>query len=487
MTSLPRSSGGPARAFAGRFLIAVVVGALLMGAAVIGVNEEVGRKLDRIPKIELTTAPVPPGGANYLVVGSDSREFVASDLAATAFGDSAVETGRRSDTIMLVHVEPKAQRTMVVSFPRDLWVNIPGRGMNKINAAYNEGPQLLIDTLKQNFDVDVNHYIEIDFMSFIDLVDSLGRVAVYLPYQARDAYTGLDIATPGCVELDGERSLQYVRSRYLEFANPGIARWIPADVIPDLGRIGRQQEFLRRLAGLAVQKSLANPFTANVVADRVVKGLKVDDGFDRTSVFSLLDAFRTLNPDDQSALEMFTVPTRGGPSPGGLSVLYADTANPLFGQIVERLRTFERTPAPLPAPAEIRVRVVNASGREGLEVAVTKELRNLGFVTVDPVESADRIASIDVRVSREQTAKGKRVLRFIEPAAQLTVTEPSDVDVTLVLGRAFAAIAVPADAAADPGTPAEPPAAAEPEAPLGVTPPAALPANLPAPAPRIGC
>jgi LCP family protein required for cell wall assembly len=487
MSAPPRPAGGAARAFAGRFLIAVVVGALLMGAAVTGVNEEVGRKLDRIPKIELTTAPVPPGGANYLVVGSDSRAFVGNELEATAFGDATSEVGRRSDTIMLVHVEPKAQRTLVVSFPRDLWVNIPGRGMGKINSAYDEGPQLLIDTLKQNFDVDVNHYIEVDFKSFIDLVDSLGQVTVYLPYQARDAYTGLDIATPGCVPLDGERSLQYVRSRYLEFANPEIARWIPADIIPDLGRIGRQQEFLRRLAGLAVQKSLANPFTANVVADRVVKGLKADDAFDRTSVFALLDAFRTLNPDDQSALEMVTVPTRGGPSPGGLSVLYADTANPLFGQIVDRLRTFDRTPAPLPTPTEIRLRVVNASGRDGLGVAVTRQLRDLGFAVVEPVDTTERIPGIDVRVAREQVPKGKRVLRFIEPAAQLTVVEPTDVDVTLVLGRAFAAIAVPADATVDPGAPTDPPAPAGPEAPLGITTAPPTPANLPAPAPRVGC
>ncbi|MBZ4251834.1 hypothetical protein LAJ57_13060, partial [Streptococcus pneumoniae] len=88
---------------------------------------------------------------------------------------------------------------------------------------------------------------------------------------------------------------------------------VSADIVPDIGRIARQQEFMRRLAGIAVQKSLANPFTANVVADKIVNGLKVDDAFDKTSVFALLDAFRTLNPDDQSALEMVTLPWKTGP------------------------------------------------------------------------------------------------------------------------------------------------------------------------------
>src|SRR4051812_2315371 len=126
-----KTSASSARAFAGRFLIALVVGSLLMGAAVAGVNREVGRKLDRIPKIQLTTAPVPPGGANYLLVGSDTRDFVSNPLEQSAFGDPATEDGKRSDTIMVIHVEPEAERTFIVSFPRDLWVNIPGHGMAK--------------------------------------------------------------------------------------------------------------------------------------------------------------------------------------------------------------------------------------------------------------------------------------------------------------------------------------------------------------------
>lgn len=488
-------SGSSVRAFAGRFVIALVVGSLIMGAAVAGVNREVGRKLDRIPKIQLTTAPVPPGGANYLLIGSDTRDFVSNELELDAFGDPAAEGGKRSDTIMVVHVEPKAERTFVVSFPRDLWVNIPQHGMSKINAAYNYDQQTVIDTLKQNFDVDVNHYLEVNFKSFVELVDSLGKVSVYTPYPARDDYTGLDLPNAGCNALDGEQSLQWVRSRYLEYLNPDTGRWVTADIIPDFGRIARQQEFMRRLAGLAVQKSLSNPFTANLVADKMVNGLKADDAFDKSSVFSLLDAFRTLNPDDTSSLEMVTLPSKPGPNQGGQQVLYADTANPAFDQIIQRLRTFDNTPKPAPAPSEITVQVVNATNRSELGVAVTKRLKELGFNTVEPVEGTkERIPGVDVRVTQDQVQKGKLLLRYIDPTAQLTVvpTGTPGVDVTIVLGKAFNAIAVPADAVTTPDSVAAttPPAEAtevEP-APIDVpTTTTTLPASLPQPAPRVGC
>jgi LCP family protein required for cell wall assembly len=496
--------GTSARAFAGRFLIALVVGSLLMGAAVAGVNREVGRKLDRIPKIELTTAPVPPGGANYLLVGSDTRDFVENDLEREAFGDTTVTDGKRSDTIMVVHVEPKAERTFIVSFPRDLWVNIPGHGMSKINGAYNYGPQAVIETLKQNFDVDVNHYIELNFKTFVGLVDSLGKVKVYVPYPARDDYTGLDIQTPGCVELDGEQSLQYVRSRYLEYLNPDTGRWVSADIVPDIGRIARQQEFMRRLAGLAVVRSLGNPFTANDVADEVIRGLTVDDAFDKSSVFDLIEAFRTINLDDQSALEFVTLPWKTGPNQAGQSVLYPDTGNEVFGAIVDRLRTFDETPKPTPAPSEIRVRVVNASGRAELGVAAKRRLEELGFQVVGVEENGKpRLEDSKVRYAPGALPKGKLALRYLDPLPTLDLaaadlgTTPAGVpvDVEVLLGRTFSGIVVPAGVAATIDTAmaqavatAEPATVDVPDAPLEVpVTPTTLPASLPAPAPRGAC
>ena len=174
---------------------------------------------------------------------------------------------------MVAHVEPGSQQTFVVSFPRDLMVDVPGEsGKNRINSAYaSGGPQAVIDTLKENFEIDINHYLEVDFKSFQEIVDTIGNVQVYLPGRVRDQETGLN--TPyggGCYPLDGAAALAYVRSRNLEISDPNGPivdpdtgeHWRLLDQRADLDRIARQQAFIRKLAGLAISKSLSDPFLA---------------------------------------------------------------------------------------------------------------------------------------------------------------------------------------------------------------------------------
>ncbi len=172
--------------------------------------------------------------------------------------DTSVE-GQRSDTMMVAHVEPSAQKTFVVCFPRDLMVDIPGTpGKQQINAAYSlGGPELVSQTLKANFDIDINHYLEVDFKSFQEIVNEIGNVSVYLPGRLRDLETSL--YTPygaGCYALNGDAALAYVRSRNLEIADPNGPivdedgeHWRMFDVRSDLDRIDRQQDFIRKLAG----------------------------------------------------------------------------------------------------------------------------------------------------------------------------------------------------------------------------------------------
>src|SRR5262249_52966153 len=149
-----------------------------------------------------------------------------------------------TDTIMVVHLEPAAQRVIVASFPRDLYVNIPGHGYNKINAAFALGDNeqdranLLIQTLHQNFGIDIHHYIELNFQSFVGLVNKLGNISVYVPYQAKDDFTGFGVPAGGCWSLDGEASLRWVRSRYLQYYDERIHDFVYANQsAPDLSRI----------------------------------------------------------------------------------------------------------------------------------------------------------------------------------------------------------------------------------------------------------
>lgn len=319
--------------FVSRFAIALVVAIVFMVGAIVTVNYVIDTKLDSVARVNVATAEGSAKGGNFLIIGSDTRAFVATDADEKAFGGD--EGGQRSDTMMVVHVEPDAKRTLVVSFPRDLWVDIPGVGMSKINAAFNSGPDKVIATLKENFGIDINHFVEVDFKSFRGIVDSIGSVPVYLPYPARDEKTGLYVVVPGCVSLGGKAALAYARSRAMQYYSIPKARWLKADAVPDIDRIKRQQEFIRRLLGVAVAQSLNDPITANDVAGEVLKNLTIDDGLTKDDIFALIDAFRSMNPNDSSALEFETLPWENGPTQHGLSVLYPK--DPDWRSLVARL------------------------------------------------------------------------------------------------------------------------------------------------------
>ena len=212
--------------FFGRYVISLAVASALMVTGVALVNRGINERVANITRVKLKLAEPPPGGANFLIIGSDTRAFVGNQDLASQFGDPSTDPnveGQRSDTLMVAHVEPSSQRTFVVSFPRDLMVDVPGTpGRSQINSAYaSGGPQLVVDTLKANFNIDISHYLEVDFKSFQEIVDAIGNVQVYLPGRTRDLETGL--STPygaGCYPLDGGAALAYVRARHLQVSDP---------------------------------------------------------------------------------------------------------------------------------------------------------------------------------------------------------------------------------------------------------------------------
>ena len=148
-----RSPFSARRALSGRIVIAIAVCAVLTGAAVFQINNYIDDEIAKIPRVSLTTAPASASGTNFLIIGSDTRSFVQSQADKQAFTDqnTTVDGPARSDTMMVLHADGK--NGYAVSFPRDLYVNIPGHGKGKLNAAFNEGPQEVIDTLKADFGV----------------------------------------------------------------------------------------------------------------------------------------------------------------------------------------------------------------------------------------------------------------------------------------------------------------------------------------------
>ncbi|HEU5302215.1 MAG TPA: LCP family protein [Acidimicrobiia bacterium] len=438
------------RAFVSRLVVALVVATLFMGGAVFAVNYVIDRKLEGVARVDVSLASPPPEGANYLLIGSDTRAFVKSVGEEDAFGDEADTGGQRSDTMMVLHVEPSEQRTFVVSFPRDLWVDIPGVGNSKINAAFNDGPDKTIETLRANFGIEINHYLEVDFKSFRGIVNSIGSVPVYFPYPARDQKTGLYSPFPGCVRLDGNAALSYVRSRSLQYFSTERDRWVNADAVPDIDRIARQQDFMRKLAGLAVQKGLNNPLTANKITDRVLENLTIDSGLTKNDIFALIEAFRTIDPDDPSSLEFETLPWTNGPSQGGLSVLYVK--QPEADAVFARLADFSGSGGPAGdraevVPSDVKLEVRNGTGVVGEAAAALKELKTFGFrgagTTNDP---RGTVKLTEVRYAPGAEDKGKAVLEYVSPSARL-VEDPDlkGADVALVLGTNFESIVTPVD------------------------------------------
>jgi LCP family protein required for cell wall assembly len=342
---------------------------------------------------------------------------------------------------MVLHTDPDSGRALLVSFPRDLWVDIPGRGGSRINAAFNDGPQAVVDTLAQSFSVPVHHYAEVDFNSFREIVDAIGSVPVLFPTAARDSLSGLEIPFPGCVPVDGPTALAFVRSRHLELLNPETQEWEDADQIPDLGRIGRQQAFLREVGTRAMDTALSDPFAGDEIADRAVDNLTVDQDFGRSDVFNLAAGLAGTS-NGIGGPESQTVPTEPATRDGQSVLEVTGDAEALLA----RLRDFETTvPDPTDvAPEDVTVKVLNASGVDGAASGAIAGLKALGFDGGGTGNSVQPLQASEVHYPPGNEDAAAVVASFVAGPVQQVVDESVEAaDVTLYIGRSFAGIAVP--------------------------------------------
>lgn len=461
------------RAFVQRFLMALLVTSVFTASGVGGAYWLANDKLDETKRADVDLAEEERGEpANYLIIGSDTRSFVDDALDAEHFGSAEEQGGQRSDTIMIAHIDPDTETGLLVSFPRDLWVDIPGLGSSKINAAFNEGPQRVVDTIQQNFGVDIHHYVEINFDGFREIVDAIGDVPIHFPTPARDTYTGLLVEEAGCRELNGGEALAYARSRYYEYQDAD-GDW-HEDPTADLGRIRRQQYFIRSLVGTAIKAGVRNFTKANDILNKVTDQIQLDPDLGMSDVLALVRTFREVDP---AVVEMVTIPTRSDNIDGqSVEVMVDDQAAPIF----ERLKSFgssSDTTLPDVAPADVKVGVRNGSGVSGQAKAAFDALEALGFAVVGPPSNADQndYALTEVRYGPGKEAEAGTVLANLNGAGQLVKLDeaPSGADVVVVLGRDFESVATPAVAPAETDAPATAaPAPAEPTTTTTAGPPA---------------
>ncbi len=227
-------------------------------APIVDTGAETDQAAESLPPVE-TFPQAEPAAKNFLITGADNNACIDPDSPyAAAFGDRE-GFGERSDTIMLWRVNPATSQVAVLSFPRDLWVTIAGRSSEqRINVAYErDNPQRLIDTIFQNFLIPVDHFIQVDFCAFKILVDAVNGVQVPFAVPVRDPNTGLNVPEAGCFTFDGDHALAYVRSRKLEYLDED-GDWVQ-DGTSDLGRISRQQDFIRRTVDSLLAAGAFNP------------------------------------------------------------------------------------------------------------------------------------------------------------------------------------------------------------------------------------
>ncbi len=264
---------------------------LLLLLAVLGGYLYARSMYDRIEKIDLTgTLSTGGPGTNYLIVGSDARDpqaLIDAGLDPAGFADGG---GNRSDTMLVLRFVDGESRLM--SIPRDLYVPISGTGgSQKINAAFNGGPTRLVATVQESLGIPIHHYMEVDFVAFSELVDSLGGVTIPFEHPAFDRNSGLEVLQAGPTVLDGPQSLAFVRSRqYTEVIDGQEVR----DPTGDLGRVLRQQQFLKAVFGEL--GSTRNPITLARAAGSTTGGLAIDDDLGLVDAMRLGWRLRSLDP-----------------------------------------------------------------------------------------------------------------------------------------------------------------------------------------------
>ncbi|MDT0609901.1 LCP family protein [Streptomyces sp. DSM 40712] len=397
-------------------LSVVVLASAGIGHAVLsGLDADIAR-VDAFK--DMKNRPRAGDGMNVLLVGTDGRDRIGEEERRRyRLGGAPCHC---TDTIMIVHISEDRERASVVSLPRDSYAETPGHtdvttGEHheghplKLNAAYAEGgPQLTIRTVENMTHVKIDHYLEVDFTSFMKTVDVLGGVRVCTVEHLKDSHTGLDLR-PGTHKLMGGQALQYVRARHLDGAS-------------DLSRMKRQQRFLAALIDRATSSGLLlNPLRFREVTQAVLGSVRADKGFGTDELLALGRAMRNFSP---SSSEFTTVPIgqMGYAVKGVGSTLKWDPAK--SERIFDALREDEplaahkprpKGPAPVLVPvdpAQIRVQVENGTHTAGLGKRVDDGLAAAGFRTTRaPRNAADRavgrtVVTFDPRWDRSAKSLG---------------------------------------------------------------------------------
>lgn len=426
-------------AAAGSVLVLVVAAS---GYALVSWSTRSIQRVDAFAGLVDRPAPNAPGTTTFLLVGSDGRGGLSgADQRRLHVGSEASAAGRRADTMLLVHVSARRSRVQVVSLPRDSYVTIPAHTAadgtdvperrNKLNAAYAfGGAPLAVATVERSTGVRVDHYLEVDFLGFVNLVDAVGGVDVCTPVRLRDRKAGLRLPA-GSSTVDGETGLAYVRARSVD----GRA---------DLGRVERQQRFLAAMANRVTSSDvLLDPRALVRFLDAALAAVRADPGLSESQLVELGTQLRHVSGGD---IGFQTVPV-ANPSfraPDGQAVALWDEG--AAGALFTSLRT--DTPAardrrprrarPTVTPGQVRVRVYNGAGTPGLGTSAGQELASRGFDVAGPARDWRRsgLARTTIRFDSRYTESVKTVAAAL-PGSRLVPVDGLGRTLQVVVGTSY--------------------------------------------------
>ena len=374
---------------------------------------------------------------NFLLVGSDTRAGVSGNFA----GGSAVVTGARSDTVILVHVPPGNGRATLISIPRDSWVQIPtytdSHGQSvpahyaKFNSAFSiGGPALLVQTVESLSGLRIDHYVQIDFVGFQNMVNALGGVTVCVGTSRSEPLSG-DFLTAGIHHINGTQALAFVRDRH-SFADQ------------DFSRIKDQQYFLSVLLHTVLSAgTLVNPFKLNAFLDALTKSVTVDSGLSFDALRSFALRMRHLDP---AHVQFDPLPVADGNAfREGQSVVLLDPVKmaALFHSLKVSTRTPARSASAKPvaplivAPSAIQVEVQNGTATAGLAHQVAQALASDGFGIAGVGNSATPDTGAPVVFYGPNRADSARTLAAAVPGSSLQLDPAVGNTVVLVVGPGY--------------------------------------------------
>ncbi len=451
-----RTGAGARRAAVGARAVATLLSLVLLVASGWGwylgqVADASVNRTDAIP----TDGNSGGGGSamNLLLVGNDSRTTLSDELKSELH--TGENQGLNTDTMILVHVPADGSRASFVSFPRDSYVEIPGYGMDKLNAAYaygrqnapddaseeeksGQGAQLLVQTISGLTGLKIDHYAEVDLLGFFNLTEVVGGVEVNLCSAVDDRKYSGAVFPAGKQVISGADAVKFVRQRH--GVRPDGSAALPRG---DFDRIVRQQVFM---AGV-LRKILSDDVLFNLGKQRqlvqaAAESLTVDQSLD---LFSLAEQMQAVDP---GSIDFQTIPYVGDDrDENNRSIIRLkdeDTLHAFFADLSAEPEKPSTTPSPTSeapptaAPAEVTVQVFNGSGTPGLAGTAADALTEAGYV----VGSTGNADSMDhTRTEIRYAAAGKALattLATAVPGAKLTVDEDVPAGTTqLVIGSDF--------------------------------------------------